>query len=86
MNEEKKTVFEFLNFLRIQRCFHILDREELKKDEKPKKYPKTLILNPRANKLNEKDKPRFITFLGRRKKWPIKAILILSVSKRYNFL
>ena len=85
MNKEKKSIFEFLNFLRVQRCFNILDRDESNTKEKPKKYPKTLIFDPRAKKLDEKDKPRFISFLGRRKKWPIKAIAILSLSKKNKY-
>lgn len=81
MKDDKASIFDFLNYLRKQKCFFILDREPPKPNEKLKKYPKTLLLNPRAASLSPDDKPRFISFLGRRKKWPIKATLILSAGK-----
>lgn len=84
MKEDKESIFDFLNFLRMQKCFFILDREPPKPNEKLKKYPKSLVLNPRARNLAPDDKPRFISFLGRRKKWPIKATLILSAGKWTN--
>ena len=86
MDDDKKSVFVFLNFLRRQRCFLVLDREPKKPNEKLKKYPKSLVFNPKAKKLDLEDKPRFITFLGRRKKWPIKATLIILVGNHVHFI
>ena len=82
--KDKSSVFEFMKLLYKQRCYYILDRETKKEGEKLKKYPKELIINRKTNPLSESEKPRFISFVGRRKRIPYKAIIILTIGIHFK--
>jgi hypothetical protein len=85
MIENKESIFQFLKFLYQQKCYYILDRKPKKENEKLKKYPKELILQRGVKMLESSDKVRFISFLGRRKKVPYKALFILIIGSDHFF-